>query len=318
MSAARKIDSELDGVLSSIPKGSRGVFDITDIPGTREAVRQMAVTIAAQAPEYPNITMEELNAVRPDGGEVTLRLLRPDTGDDLPVLLWFHGGGQVLGFAAQDDPSLKRLIDEVSCAVVAVDYRLAPEAPAPAAAEDGLAAYRFILGNASSLRLDPRRIGIAGESGGGGIAAAVCLMVRDGGLPTPLFQGLFYPMLDDRNATLSSEEVVDVGVWDRETNLLAWKAILGKADSEVSEYQAPARATRFDELPPTFLAVAEIDVLRDEGLHYGSQLIAAGVPVDLHHFAGAFHGFYLLAPESRLARQFTSMWFDYLKNMFAR
>ncbi len=318
MPASRKIDDELAEVLSAIPVGSHGVFDISDIPGTREAVRHMAVALGAQAPEYPDIAVEERSVPRPDGGEVSVRILRPPVADDLPVLLWFHGGGQVLGFAAQDDPSMKRLISEVSCAVVAVDYRLAPEAPAPAAAEDGLAVYRFVLENAKSWGFDERRIGIAGASGGGGIAAAVNLMIRDSGLPAPLFQALHYPMLDDRNETRSSREIVDVGVWDRGTNELAWKAILGDDASEVSAYQAAARATRFDGLPPTFLAVAEIDVFRDEDLHFGWQLISAGVPVEMHHFPGAFHGWDLFAPDSRLGRQFTSAWFSYLRHAFGR
>ncbi|MEV4099358.1 alpha/beta hydrolase fold domain-containing protein [Nonomuraea sp. NPDC049649] len=162
----------------------------------------------------------------------------------LPVIMWFHGGGQVLGFAAQDAPWLKRLCAALGCAVAAVDYRLAPETPAPGAAEDGYTAYRWISDNASDLGLDPTRVGLAGQSGGGGIAAATALLVRDRGAATPLFQLLMYAMLDDRGTTDSSREITDIGIWDRSTNLLAWQAFLGdRADLDcAARLRRPRRA----------------------------------------------------------------------------
>lgn len=313
----REITSDLAAVLAAIPKGENGIFDITDVEGTRAAVRELSASIAAQTPEYPGITTEDLTVPRPDGGETGIHVLRPDAEGELPVVLWFHGGGQVLGYAAQDDPNLKRMIDEVGCAVVSVEYRLAPEHRAPAGAEDALAAYRYVVGNAESLGFDRSRIGIAGMSGGGAIAAALSLMIRDQGLPRPLFLSLHYAMLDDRNETASSREIVDLGVWDRRSNLLAWSHVLGDDPQDVSPYQAPARATDLTGLPPTFLAIAELDVVRDENLHFGWQLIAAGVPVELHHFPGAFHAWDLFAPDSRQGRQLNAAWYDYLRNAFA-
>lgn len=237
----------------------------------------------------------------------------------MPVLLWFHGGGQVLGYAAQDDPTLKRLCLEVGCAAASVDYRLAPEAPAPAAAEDGLLAYRWLRSQAAALGFDGDRIAFAGQSGGGGIAAATALMIRDQGEPAPLFQALSYPMLDDRNSTASSHEITDIGIWDRATNILAWNSILADraGTDDVPPYCAPARATDLTGLPPTFVAAAELDVFRDEDLSYATRLQAAGVPVELHLYPGAYHAWDLFAPEAALSAAYVHAWYGYLRRQFS-
>ncbi|MGW5263161.1 alpha/beta hydrolase [Microbispora sp. NPDC004025] len=296
-----------------------GAFDLTDIAGTREAVRAFAESIAANLPDDPMVSVAELNATRPNGPDVPVRLLRPaNAGGPLPVMLWFHGGGQVLGYAAQDDPWLKQLCSTLGCAVAAVDYRLAPEAPSPGAAEDGFIAYRWILGEAGRLGLDPARVGLAGQSGGGGIAAATALLIRDRGEATPLFQSLAYPMLDDRNETASSREIVDIGIWDRSTNLLAWQLILGDraGTDDVSAYSAPARAGDLHGLPPTFIAVGDLDCFRDEDIDYALRLLAHGVPVELHLYSGAYHAFDLFAPQSRLAATYQQTWLNFLTRRF--
>ncbi|MGW3232383.1 alpha/beta hydrolase [Kitasatospora sp. NPDC001095] len=311
-----RIDPELGRALADVPMTPNGVFDLTDIAATRETLRAFAEASAADAPDDPSVTVEEHRAARPDGGpDVPIRLLRPTTASGpLPVLLWFHGGGQVLGFAAQDDPWLKRLCARVGCAVAAVDYRLAPETPAPGAAEDGYAGHRWLVREAGALGLDGARIGIAGQSGGGGIAAATALLVRDRGGRAPLFQALMYPMLDDRNRTASSHEITDIGIWDRSANLLAWRAVLGEraGTGDVCPYAAPARAEDLGGLPPAFIAVGELDCFRDEDLDYATRLRAHGVPVELHLYPGAYHAFDLFAPESQLAQAFEQAWLGYL------
>ncbi|GAA0273864.1 alpha/beta hydrolase [Actinomadura nitritigenes] len=309
------IDGELAAALEAMPIGPNGVFDLTDVPATRRAVRALAETIAATIPNEPTVTTDEIQVPRADAPDVPLLLLRPQNAPEpLPVLVWFHGGGQVLGFAAQDAPWLKQLSAALGCAVVAVDYRLAPETPAPGAAEDGYTAYRWIGDNAADLGLDPTRIGLAGQSGGGGIAAATALLIRDRGAVTPLFQLLQYPMLDDRNTTDSSRGITGIGIWDRATNLLAWQAILGdRAGTEdVTPYDAAARASDLAGLPPTFIGVGELDVFRDESLDYAARLRAHGVDVELHLYPGAYHAFDLFAPRSRLAESFRHTWNNYL------
>ncbi|MGW2689991.1 alpha/beta hydrolase [Streptomyces sp. NPDC001414] len=305
-----RIDPELAAVLSQVPQAPEGL-DLTDLNGPRGMLQELGEQMAATAPVYPDIMVEEITAHVADAPDVPLRLLRPRGDGPLPAILWFHGGGQILGTAAQDDPYLKPLVDQVGCAVVAVDYRLAPEHPAPAGAEDGLRAYRWVLDNARVLGLDVDRIAIAGASGGGGVAAATALMIRDGDLRPPLFQLLLYPMIDDRNTTPSSHEITELGVWDRKTNLMAWDYILGAghADEDVSPYRAGARAEDLSGLPPTYVAVGELDVFRDEDLDYAIRLQRSGTSVELHLFPGAYHGFDLFAPDTELGKAFTQSWY---------
>ncbi|NEC68843.1 alpha/beta hydrolase [Streptomyces sp. SID9727] len=317
--AHERIDPELAEVLKQVPMTEAGVFDLSDLEGTRVGVRAFAEAIAAQIPDEPSVSVEEVQAPRSDGSTLAIRLLRPtEAAGPLPVLLWFHGGGQVLGYAAQDDPTLKHLVLEVGCIVASVDYRLAPEAPAPAAAEDGLLAYRWVRSRAAALGMDTGRVALAGQSGGGGIAAATALLIRDQGGPAPLFQALSYPMLDDRNTTASSHEVTDIGIWDRATNIRAWNLILGDraGTDEVPPYCVPARATDLTGLPPTFIAVGELDVFRDEDLGYATRLQASGVPVELHLYPGAFHAFDLFAPATAVSAAYAHAWYGYLRRQF--
>lgn len=319
-SLSERVDPELAEVLRAIPRGAGGIFDLNDIPGTRVAVRAQADVMTAQMPDQPSVPIESFDVRSPDGRILPVRLVKPDRPGPLPVLLWFHGGGQVLGYAAQDDILNKRLSAAVGCAVAAVDYRLAPETPAPGAAEDGLLAYRWLRDRADDLGLDIELIGIAGASGGGGIAAATALMLRDRDEPAPCLLSLSYPMLDDRNETPSSREITDLGIWDRRTNILAWRAILGEAvgTASVTPYQAAARAVDLSGLPPTFVAVGELDVFRDEDLGFATRLLHAGVPVELHLYPGAYHAWDLFAPDSALAAAFFEAWHGWLRRQFAQ
>ncbi len=313
-----RIDPELAEALAVALDGQSCLYDLRDLPAARSKLAQFAAAATASSPDDPSVSVELLEAARPDAKGIPIRLFRPDVSGPLPALLWFHGGGQVMGYAAQEDAYLKRLASEAKCVVAAVDYRLAPEARAPAAAEDGRAAYVWIHANADALGLRPDRIGIAGASGGGGIAAAVALLIRDRGDFPPWFLSLNYPMLDDRNETASSREMTDIGIWDRATNIRAWDMILGPhEEGDVSPYAAPGRETDLSGLPPTFLALAELDVFRDEGLSFATRLIAGGVRVELHLYAGAYHGWDGIAPTSALADEFFGAWFGFLSRRFA-
>jgi acetyl esterase/lipase len=314
------IDDELAEALKAVLMNRKRLFDLTDIPAARKAQRSFAESVAATLPDDPSVTVRELRVPRAGGPAVPVRLLRPvDAPGPLPVMVWFHGGGQVVGFAAQDDPRLTRMCLALGCAIASVDYRLAPETPAPGAAEDGYTAYQFITREAGALGLDRTRTGLAGVSGGGAIAAATALLIRDRGAAAPLFQSLTFPMLDDRNATRSSREITDIGIWDRETNILAWRAVLGDraGADDVSPYCAAARASDLAGLPPTFIAAGELDVFRDEDLDYAARLRACGVPVELHIYPGAYHSFNVFAPSSRLAASFDHTWLSYLARRFA-
>jgi acetyl esterase/lipase len=313
------IDPELEAPLSMFPKTEYGMFDLSNILGAREMVSAMAVQAAAMSTVDPSVSIETVQASRPDGSDVQVRLFRPAGGTHLPCVLWFHAGGQIMGTAAEDDAYLAGIAAGLGCAVAAVDYRLAPENPAPAAAEDGYRAYCHLVENSKELSLDGDAIGLAGASGGGAPAAATALMVRDRGARQPLFLALFYPMLDDRNDTPSSRAITDLGIWDRAANLAAWRAVLGDRAGapDVDGYSAPARASDLEGLPPAFVAAAEFDVFRDEDLDFASRLAAAGVPVETRLFKGAYHAWDRFAPDSRLTRTFEQAWHGFLTQRFA-
>jgi acetyl esterase/lipase len=191
---------------------------------------------------------------------------------------------------------------------VSVEYRLAPEHPFPAGVEDCYAALRWLADNAGALGADPGRLAVAGTSAGGGLAAAVALMARDRGGPALRLQVLSIPELDDRLQTPSMTTFIDTPLWNRPNAVLSWSFYLGReADAapgdDVSPYAAPARATDLRGLPPAYVATAELDPLRDEGIAYASALMHAGVPVELHQFPGTFHGSALVSTASVSCRQ---------------
>ena len=314
-----RIDPQLAVALDAVPRTPAGVYDLGDIPTTQAGIRQLIETM----PPSPNdaaVSMELLEAPRDGAPAVPIRLFRPkDISGPMPAFLWFHGGGQVLGFAEQDDAFLKDVSAAVGCAVAAIDYRLAPETSSPGAAEDGYQGYLWLLDHASELGIDANRVGLAGASGGGNVAAATALMLRDRGEPMPLFQSLSYPMLDDRNVTPSSKQITDIGVWDRATNIHAWNIILpdDAGGPDVSPYSAPARADDLRGLPPTFIAVGELDVFRDEDMTYATKLLECDVPIEFHLYPGAYHAWDIFAPEARMTVTFRETWFSYLARQFA-
>ncbi|MFD0525724.1 alpha/beta hydrolase fold domain-containing protein [Paractinoplanes durhamensis] len=282
----------------------------------RAQLRAAAAQVPVSPPD-PRVAIETLRIPREDGTALEVVLYRPaGVTDDRPVLLWFHAGAQVLGDNARDDDAYHTgLALDLDCVLAAVVYRLAPETPAPGAAEDGYLAYAHLVAHADELRIDPRRIGLAGASGGGAPAAATALMVRDRHEQQPCLLGLLYPMLDDRLETPSAFEITAEVVIARPDIQLAWAAVLGDRVGKdgVHPYAAPGRATDLAGLPETFVAVAQFDLLRDEGMEFARSLNAAGVPADLHLYARAFHAWDRFAPHSALSRGFERTWRDFLQ-----
>jgi acetyl esterase/lipase len=214
------------------------------------------------------------------------------------AIVWIHGGGLFLGRADRDDPVCAALAGEHGATVVAVDYRLAPEHPYPAALEDCYAALTW-----TSQRYE--RVVVVGESAGGGLAAALTLLARDRRGPSVTAQVLHYPMLDDRGETISARTLACAPVWNRTLNELGWRSYLAgqeAAGQTVDAYAAPARAGDLSGLPPTYLEVGALDLFRDEGIAFATALTAAGVPTELHVDAGAVHGFDRVAPDAGISR----------------
>jgi acetyl esterase/lipase len=311
------VDPELAVALTAMPRAANGsLMDLSDIPALREVLNAANQQMAATLPKDPRVTIETLHIRRGDGTELELVLYRPaDGGHTRACLLWFHAGGQVLGDVRSDDAYNAALAVSLDCVVAAVDYRLAPETPAPGAAEDGFLAYTHLHKHAGEHRIASDRIGIAAASGGGAPAAAATLMIRDGQGPRPRLLSLNYPMLDDRNETPSSHEITELGIWDRRENQLAWSAVLGDrvGAASLDPYCAPGRATDLSGMPDTFIAVGQLDVFRDENIDFARKLIAAGVAVDLHLYAHALHAWDRFAPQSALARSFEHTWHSYLR-----
>jgi triacylglycerol lipase len=208
--------------------------------------------------------------------------------------LHIHGGGYVFGAPNMLDAAHRDLVHDLGCAVFSVDYRLAPETVFPGAVEDCYAALRWITEHAAELRIDPKRIGVMGESAGGGLAAGFALLVRDRNEFSLAFQHLIFPMLDDRTCVAADPHpFTGEFIWTPENNLFGWTSLLGTAPGSagISPYAAAARAENLAGLPASFIAVGALDLFLEENLEYARRLMRAGVPVELHVYPGAFHGF---------------------------
>lgn len=231
----------------------------------------------------------------PGAPEITLTIYQPrKAAGPLPCIYHIHGGGYVGGSAAQLEPLHRPAAYDLQCVIVSVDYRLAPENPFPAGIEDCYAGLAWTFANADALGIDRTRIGVMGESAGGGLAAALALLARDRGAYKLAFQHLIYPMLDDRTCvTAEPNPMAGEFIWTPHNNRFGWSALLGHEPGRdgVSAYAAPARATDLSGLPPAFIACPTLDLFIDEDITYATRLMRAGVPVELVVYPGGFHGF---------------------------
>lgn len=228
----------------------------------------------------------------------TVRIFRPPnppTGA-APALLWIHGGGYIIGTAAQDDRLCRRFSAELGATVVSVDYRLAPQHPYPAALEDCWAALTLL---AELPGVDPSRVAIGGASAGGGLAAALAQLAVDRAQISPVLQLLVYPMLDDRSAALPANR--SYRLWNPRSNLFGWTSYLGGADPQIA---VPARRADLRGLAPAWIGVGTVDLFYDEDLDYAARLREAGVPCTVETVSGAFHGFDQLVPKAAVSQAF--------------
>lgn len=244
-------------------------------------------------------------AVGADDHELTLSVFRRRDHTSPGGAIYFtHGGGMITGdrFA-----SIERHLDWVErfdVVIIAIEYRLAPHHPYPTPLEDCYAGLVWAAEHATELAFDPDRLVILGQSAGGGLAAGTALLARDRGGPALAGQMLLCPMLDDRDATVSTQQFSGVGRWDREQNRHGWAAYLGDryGTDAVDHYAAPARAADLAGLPPTYLDVGSAEVFRDEDVAYASAIWACGGDAELHVYPGGFHGFEVVAPEIAISR----------------
>ncbi|MGP3533838.1 alpha/beta hydrolase fold domain-containing protein [Microbacterium sp. RD1] len=288
MSVARprstlRLDPELAAISVLIP-----TFDLADVAGSRELEKRLA---AQGRQPHAGVVTEDLRIPRRDGGELGVRVYRPNAPGSLPALLYIHGGAFVLGDLATEDDRCAFYARGAECVVISVDYRLAPEHPYPTAFEDCVDALVWLHAEAAELRIDTRRIAVGGNSAGGALAASVSLASRGGDVPSLMHQLLINPVLDCRSSSGSMAEFTDTPGWNRAQNTQMWDLYLTGSTAEVDERAAPALATDVAGAPAASLWIAEYDPLRDECYAYAARLMAAGVSVGIAQYPGTIHGF---------------------------
>jgi acetyl esterase/lipase len=280
----QQLDGEVAAFLATLPAAPE--LSLETLPAIRAARAAIALPPLSDQVVRTTVTV-------PSNPPVTLRISRPKRAASLlPCIYAIHGGGFVNGSALRDDVRFDDWCQRLSCVGVSVEYRLAPETPYPGPLDDCYAGLVWLIENASELGIVRQKVGLLGVSAGGGLAVGTTLRARDQGDLAPAFLMLQAPMLDDRQVTASSQWE-DVPTWGPGSNAFGWRAYLGDryGTSDVPIYAAPSRATDLTRLPPTYIAVGSMDGFYDEDVEFAARLVNAGVPTDLHVYAGAPHAF---------------------------
>jgi len=252
----------------------------------------MAAAGAAMGGDPPRVArVDDLQASGP-AGPIPLRAYYPDGAGPFGALVYFHGGGWVIGSIETHDSLCRALANTTGWAVFSVEYRLAPEHKYPAAADDAYAATAWVAAQARTLGVDAARVAVAGDSAGGNLAAVVAQMARDRGGPRLRAQALIYPVTDYDFTTPSYGANADGYLLTQDAMRWFWDHYLADARQGSEPYASPLRARDLHGLPPALVLTAEFDPLRDEGEAYAAALRRAGVPVDQHRYDGLIHGFF--------------------------
>jgi acetyl esterase len=289
------LDADAAFVHKAFQEAGRPAYETLTAPEAREFY---LAARAAVNPEPPELRSVEPLSIPAPHGAIPARIYTPTTlranGGLAPCLVFFHGGGFVIGNLETHDVVCRKLAHEGELIVISVDYRLAPEHKFPAAVEDAINSTKWIAANASKLGIDPSRLMVGGDSAGGNLAAVVALAAHDGNGPEMAGQVLIYPCTDFSMKHPSHSEP--------ETSILLTHAVvrwfynhyLGGA-TDINDWRiSPARAKTLAGLPPAYVLTAGADPLRDEGDEYAKRLKEAGVNVTYRHFPGQFHGFFTM------------------------
>jgi acetyl esterase/lipase len=262
--------------------------------------------LEAALAEHPSVSRADHRVPSCDGGQLPARWYAPPGHDPSaagPAAVYLHGGGMIMGTVDMHDRMVAGYAADSGVPLLAMDYRRAPEHPHPAPVEDAYAGLAWLAAHAPELGVDPARIAVMGDSGGGGLAAGATLLARDRGLPVAR-QILIYPMLDDRT-TEPDPALAPWAGWSYDDNYTGWHALLGDliGGPDVPCYAAPARAADVSGLPPTYIEVGELDIFRDESIEYARRIALAGTPIELHVHPGCPHGFDRIAPQAGVVRR---------------
>jgi len=259
----------------------------------RQAVDKMSEDSEADPPQVGETVDGDFAG---PGGKIRFRRYRPQgaAAGPLPTLIYYHGGGFVIGNIETHDSTCRRLTNKSRCQVISIDYRLSPEHPFPAPTDDGVAAFRHIRDNAASFEVDAARIAVGGDSAGGAIAAVVCQAVRDAGGQGPAFQMLIYPATDSSKQSASRVAFAEGYFLTKDLMDWFWKAYVPAGTDLADLRLSPLLAKDLKGLPPAFVLTAGYDPLRDEGRAYADRLIEAGIKTTYVNYPGTIHGFFSL------------------------
>jgi acetyl esterase/lipase len=298
------IDPEIAAALAPMAQSGFTPPAVGDIAG-RRAMWEPIIGAASTAQPIPDdVTTSEHYATAGDSAQIKLRWYVKDNATPGPAVLFFHGGGYIFGHIDLFDGPVSRYVSASGVPMLSVEYRRAPERPYPTPLEDAYAALRWLDDHAAERGVDPDRIGVMGDSAGGGMAAALTILARERSGPKIARQILLMPMLDDRTREPDAEIAANV-LWSYDDSATAWPALLGDAAGgpDVPATAAPARLQDASDLPPAYIEVGQIDVFRDEDLAYAIKLSRAGVSVEFHLHPGAPHEFDSIAFDSDVARR---------------
>ena len=301
MSFLDQVDPEIVGALDAYQADRyRAIGD--DPPKGREMTDAVNREMRASLPPS-DVQITEFKIPGPDC-DIPLAIYQTPGSGPRGGLLWFHGGGYIVG-DERDDTHCIEIAEFVGCTVVSVGYRLAPEVTFREIIAESFAALNWMVDNAPELGIDRRRVAIGGRSAGGGLSAGLALYNRDNCGPKLAFQLLIYPMLDDKHETPSSREITYPAVWNRDVSIKAWKMYLGDdfGSDDVSPYAAPTRGVDLSGLPPALVTVGTLDLFRDENIDYAQRLMAAGVATDLQVYARVYHGAESKAPDANVSKR---------------
>ncbi len=289
------LDADAAAVYKAFQEAGRPAYETLSAPEAREFYSQARF---ATNPEPPELAKVEPLSIPAPHGRIPARVytankLRRKDGLS-PALVFFHGGGWVIGDLETHDVVCRKLANKGELIVISVDYRLAPEHKFPAAVDDAVAATKWIAANASALGIDAERLSVGGDSAGGNLAAVVSIAARDGNGPAIAGQVLVYPAVDFAMTHPSHSEP--------ETSILLTHSVIRwfrdhylTSTADAHDWRAsPARARTLIGLPPAYVLTAGADPLRDEGDEYAERLRQAGVNVTYKHFPGQFHGFFTM------------------------
>ncbi len=288
-----KLDDEAAMVLELMKKSGRPTLDTLDPQSARAQADGLAEKGEMDPPQVAKVGDGTLPG---PAGPIPYRRYWPSgaTAATLPTLIYYHGGGFVIGTLETHDSTCRRICNVSGCQVIAIDYRLAPEHPFPAPVDDALAAFRHIAANAASFDTEAGRLAVGGDSAGGNLAAVVCQAQKQEGGAMPSFQLLIYPATDNHTDSASRKDLAEG--YFLTGPLMKWffdhyaPAGVDRSDPRIS----PLLARDVSGLPPAFVLTAGFDPLRDEGRHYADRLLQAGIKVTYTNYPGTIHGFFSL------------------------